>query len=217
MAYLLKLLIFSCVARATVGTTTARTTLPPLVPAVHSVKLHNGDNFVLPRVLRVLVDEAFANSTLDDGLTLIPPTLNSFAEIFASDVKELFPHTSPQLSVVPASHTRSSTGYVFLTLSPHLNLTLASGSPTTEGYELNATSAGITIAGTGAKGAFWGTRTLLQGLVQGLGHFPSSMIRDQPDWPTRGIMLGAFPADVRVAVIQRLRTLEQMWDVTGTR
>ena len=41
---------------------------------------------------------------------------------------------------------------------------------------------------------FWATRTLLQGLVLGDGRFPNGVIDDQPDWATRGIMLGgSFP------------------------
>jgi hypothetical protein len=67
---------------------------------------------------------------------------------------------------------------------------LVNGSPTTEGYEMQVTSQAVKIAGSGAKGVFWGTRTLLQGLVLSNQQFPASTILDQPDWKTRGAMLG---------------------------
>lgn len=193
IAYRLRWLVFLLASGAALDTQINRTPLPSLVPAVHSVKAHQQDDFILPHAVDILVDEGFANSTLDNGFTLIPPTLQTFAEILASDITELFPHTSAQVSLTPASRVSSSKGYVYLTLSPSMNSTLASGAPSTEGYELVVATSGVNITGAGAKGAFWGTRTLLQGLVQANGRFPSSIIKDQPDWPTRGIMLGTSP------------------------
>ncbi|GJE85784.1 glycoside hydrolase family 20 protein [Phanerochaete sordida] len=174
---------------ATVGIHPEHTPLAPLVPAVHSLQVHNQEDFILPGAVHILVEETFANSTLDNGLTLIPPTLHAFAETFAADVHELFPGTSAQVTLTPASLVPSYTGYVYLTLSPGMNTAFASGASTTEGYEIAVTADGVNITGSGAKGAFWGTRTLLQGLVQSNGRFPSSTIQDWPDWPTRGIML----------------------------
>ena len=169
------------------------TPLPPLVPAVHSIQSRSQEDFVLGDSLHIFVDEAVANSTLDDGLTLIPPTLDAFAATFASDVKELFPHVQVTTSVILASKIPSLTGHVFLTISSQVNSSTASGSPTSEGYEMSVTPSGVSITGAGAKGVFWATRTLLQGLVQTQGHFPSSTIADQPDWSTRGLMLGKQP------------------------
>lgn len=172
------------------GCSAGATSFPPLVPAVHSIQSHGRHDFIINDTLHILVDQSVANSNLDNGLTLIPPTLNTFANVFAADVKELFPHTKVTVSVIPASGVSSLTGYVFLTMSSGVNSTVASGSPTSEGYEMVVTPTGVTITGAGAKGAFWATRTLLQGLVQTKGRFPSSTITDQPDWPTRGLMLG---------------------------
>ncbi|KAF7799327.1 hypothetical protein EIP86_010559 [Pleurotus ostreatoroseus] len=128
-------------------------------------------------------------STRDNGLTLIPPPLLSFVETFASDIRELFPSSSTRVYVTKASSLHSVQDYVFFTLSSETSHTFADGSPTTEGYEMDITSKGVTIRGSGSKGAFWATRTLLQGLVLGDGRFPNGVISDQPDWETRGIML----------------------------
>ena len=182
--------ILSLVLQAALACRANRTSLPPLVPAAHLVQSHGQDDFIIGNTLHILVDQALADSTLDNGLTLIPPTLNAFANVFASDVKELFAYTEVIVSLIPASGLSSLTDYVFLTMSTGVNSTVASGSPTSEGYEMVVMPFGVNITGAGAKGAFWATRTLLQGLVQTQGHFPSSTITDQPDWPTRGIMLG---------------------------
>jgi hexosaminidase len=163
---------------------------PNFVPAVHSFQAFGNSVFHLPSKLHIIVDSVHASSTEDDGLTLIPPSLLDFAQTFASDVKELFPNTSPLVSLGSQASITQLSDYVFLTLVSDTNHTLANGSPTTEGYEMQVTSQAVKIAGSGAKGIFWGTRTLLQGLVLSNQQFPASTILDQPDWKTRGAMLG---------------------------
>lgn len=163
--------------------------LPPLVPAVHSFQPSPG-SFQLPNSLSVYVDQNFVMSTRDNGLTLIPPPLLSFAETFAADLRELFPASSARVYVASEFSVHSQRDYVFLTLSSEPNHTLADGAPTTEGYAMDIAAHGVTIRGSGSKGVFWATRTLLQGLVLGDGRFPNGRISDQPDWETRGIMLG---------------------------
>ena len=165
--------------------------LPPLIPAVHSFQPSTG-NFLLPSNLSILVDENFAHSTQDTGLTLIPPSLLSFAETFREDLARLFPNTTSSVSLIDPASLHGRRDYVFLTLDGSANHTLASGAYTTEGYAMAITAREITVRGGGAKGAFWATRTLLQGLVLGDGRFPNGVVEDQPDWATRGIMLGAF-------------------------
>ncbi|KAI0652069.1 glycoside hydrolase [Trametes meyenii] len=166
--------------------------LPPLVPAVHSY-LSDGASltFRLPKRIRIIVDERDAHSTTDDGLSLIPPTLLDFSQTFKSDLETLFPQTDVELSVGDAHNTLSESAVIVLSLSDTLNTTHADGSPTTEGYELDVAPTRIWIAGAGSKGAFWATRTLLQGLVLTGGQFPTGRIVDQPDWRTRGFMLDA--------------------------
>ncbi len=164
--------------------------LPPLVPAVHSFQPASHGSFQLSGSLSILVDENFASSTVDSGLTLIPPPLESFAQTFAADLQEMFPRLSTKVSIVNEATLKKFSDFVFLTISPQSNYTLASGQSTTEGYEMDVSSTGVKIIGGGAKGAFWGTRTLLQGFALSRGQFPNGVVRDQPDWQTRGIMLG---------------------------
>lgn len=168
----------------------ARSAFPDFIPAVHTFTSSKLPDFILPRQLTIVVDERVANSTKDNGLTLIPPTLLSFASTFASDIEELFPGTSAKV-ITGGAPSRTWSGFIYMTISDSLNATLADGTATTEGYMLDSSPSGITITGSGAKGAFWGTRTLLQGLVLSQRHFPSGSITDQPDWRTRGFMLGA--------------------------
>lgn len=168
--------------------------LPPTIPAVHSWKLSAHPEFILPRTVRVVIDAEHAQSRKDNGLTLIPPTLSDFANTFVGDLQELFPSTHVKVVI---QHLLPSTlpddGDIILTLLPDAiasNLTLAKGAPTTEGYAMEIRTSSVIISGAGAKGVFWGTRTLLQVLVLTDGTFPSGSIMDQPDWQTRGFMLG---------------------------
>ena len=183
--------VFSLFAASSVLDTAPNLSPPPnFVPAVHSFRATGNSAFHIPSNLHVVVDSVHASSTQDDGLSLIPPSLHDFANTFASDLQELFPNTSPSVSLGSESSLDRLNNYVFLTLSQNSNHTLADGSPTAEGYELEVTARGAKISASGAKGAFWGTRTLLQGFVLTDGQFPASVINDQPDWRTRGLMLG---------------------------
>ena len=165
--------------------------LPPLVPAVHRYDAQGGPAFHLPKLLHVVVDEHDAHLTKDDGLTLIPPTLLDFAQIFKADLEALFPHTVISLATGDVQKSSDDTAKITFSLSDNLTTTLADGSPTTEGYQLDVSPTRIQITGAGSKGAFWATRTLLQGLVLSGGQFPSGKVADQPDWRTRGFMLGS--------------------------
>ncbi|KAI0673353.1 glycoside hydrolase superfamily [Trametes maxima] len=164
--------------------------LPPLVPAVHNYLSDSASlTFRLPKHIRIVVDERDAHATADDGLSLIPPTLLDFSQTFKSDLEALFPQTAVELSVGNAHNVLRESAVIVLSLSDTLNTIHADGSPTTEGYELDVAPTRIRIAGAGSKGAFWATRTLLQGLVLTGGQFPTGKILDQPDWRTRGFML----------------------------
>ncbi|KZV69808.1 glycoside hydrolase family 20 protein [Peniophora sp. CONT] len=156
---------------------------PAVVPAVQSYSLLNTTGFSLAPELIIVVDEASSGARDADGMTLIPPSLLEFAQTLAQDLHSLFPDTS-----VKVSTGSLGTGEIFLSVAPTLNSTLASGLPTTEGYLLNVTES-VVITGTGARGAFWATRTLLQGLILGNGTFPAAEVFDHPDWETRGYML----------------------------
>lgn len=170
--------------------------LPPLVPAVHSfVPSGDGDDhtFRLASTFRLVVDASQASARSANDTTLIPPTLRDFAQTFLSDLQDVF-HSNvviEEIDITPdfAPHN----GDIVLTLLPPSiaqTYTLAQGTPTTEGYKMVITNSSVNIMGAGPKGVFWGTRTLLQGLILSNKSFPSGTINDQPDWATRGFMLG---------------------------
>lgn len=167
---------------------------PLFIPAVHSYEVVGNDVFHVASKLYIVVDEDCASSAKDDGPTLIPPTVTDFAHTFASDYQELFPTSSASVALGSESSLSNLTNYVFLTLAHNSNNTLADGSSTSEGYSMEVTASGVKISASGAKGIFWGTRTFLQGLVSAGGRFPASVINDQPDWRTRGLMLGPSAA-----------------------
>ncbi|KAI0830532.1 glycoside hydrolase [Trametes gibbosa] len=164
--------------------------VPPFVPAVQNfIKDGTAPAFHLPERVHIVVDERDAHSNKDNGLSLISPTLLQFAQTFQLDLEALFPRTSASLSIGNVDRSLGALAVISLSLSDGLDVTHADGSPTTEGYELVVSPTSVSIVGSGSKGAFWATRTFLQGLVLTGGQFPAGKVVDQPDWRTRGFML----------------------------
>jgi hexosaminidase len=120
----------------------------------------------------------------NNGLTLIPPTLWSFAETFHTDLAAL----GLSIPVLPGLEAEDHT--LFLTISNKPNDFLdAAGRPTSEGYEITVTTEGITLAGASPLGAWWGTRTVLQQAVLGDFEIPVGHGIDAPGWGERGMMV----------------------------
>ena len=166
-----------------------------MTPAVRQLT-PRGDassSFQLSNSVHVVVDAKNAQVSEDSGLTLIPPSLLAFAQTFKADFQELFSQTHVSLSVGDTDSSldaENSSDIITISLSDQLQTTYADGSVTTEGYEMDVSESKIRIVAAGSKGAFWATRTLLQGLVLSGGIFPVGKVVDQPDWRTRGFMLG---------------------------
>src|SRR5262245_41291866 len=59
------------------------------LPTVPLEASENGGAWHSSSLVKVIVDEAFAESRNEKGMTLIPPTLTEFAETFISDLKEV--------------------------------------------------------------------------------------------------------------------------------
>ncbi|KAI8990485.1 glycoside hydrolase [Trametes punicea] len=188
--------------------------LPPLVPAVQNYIAVDKPAFRLSNHVHIVVDKRDANSTTDNGLSLIPPTLLEFSQTFKADLERLFPQTTVSLSIDVAQDAIMNSAVITLSLSESLNSTLADASFTTEGYEMEVTSTTIRITASGSKGAFWATRTLLQGLVLTGGQFPSGKIVDQPDWRTRGFMLDVGRQWYPITFLQDLCTYASWFKVS---
>ena len=166
--------------------------LPPTVPAVHLFTPAGGASppFQLSSPVHIVVNARDAQATEDSGLTLVPPTLLEFAQTFRTDLQDLFPQAHATVSVGDTRNPKDAGNIIAISLSDQLNATYADGSLTTEGYEMDVSISDIQIVAAGSRGAFWATRTLLQGLVLAGGQFPAGKVVDQPDWRTRGFMLG---------------------------
>lgn len=69
-----------------------------------------------------------------------------------------------------------------------------------EGYLLEAKSDGITITSVSPRGAFWGTRTILQVFAQNENAFPCGLAVDYPQYPLRGFMfdVGRKPVSMKM-------------------
>lgn len=138
----------------------------------------------------VYIDNDFASVSDKDGLTLIPPTALDFATTFRDDLDHItgFNWTLKQVSKVPIDASGIALGAYTGEAS---DLTYEDGKSTSEGYEIAVNTSRVTIGGSGARGMWWGTRTLIQLLLAGNGTINTISGRDAPAYATRGYMLDA--------------------------
>lgn len=169
-----------------IGLTAAFQTLPP-VPWTNNTTPTL--SFFLNATSRnIYIDSAFADVRDTEGLTLIPPTAYEFAETFRSDLSTLFGGnwTLERVTELPSGG---------IVLGPFRGnksqLVYENGISTEEGYELDIAEGTVYVGGTGARGMFWGTRTLLQELLFRNGSLASGRAIDAPAYATRGYMLDA--------------------------
>lgn len=138
----------------------------------------------------IYIEADLASKADDDGLTLIPPNGQEFARLFRDDLTYLtgIDWTMEVFDELPAN----ASGIVLSSFSGNASeITYENGIPTSEGYELVIREDRAFIGGTGARGMWWGTRTLLQLLLIGNGTVPVGNDIDVPAYATRGYMLDA--------------------------
>lgn len=155
---------------------------------------HNGksDGFELSSAPRkIYIDKTFSSVRDQNGLTLIPPSACEFAETFRADISSLFSDNNATWTLEEVDELPS----VGIVLGPFRGnagqVTYENGDATEEGYEIEVTDGRVYIGGTGARGMFWATRTLLQELAISNGSLPSGRTVDAPAYATRGYMLDA--------------------------
>ena len=163
--------------------------LQPLPPAQWTYVNSSGGFSIADAPKTIYLERSFADHVDTEGLTLIPPTAYEFAETFRQDLSQLFGSnwTLEQVDQLPDSgillgqYRENST-----------KLTYQNGVATEEGYELEVTGQSAFIGGSGARGMFWGSRTLLQELLiaNGSALRPGRTV-DAPAYATRGYMLDA--------------------------
>ncbi|KAF1918543.1 glycoside hydrolase superfamily [Ampelomyces quisqualis] len=165
------------------------TALQPLPPVQWSNNRNTAGFSLETAQNTIYIDRQFAKARDSEGLTLIPPSALEFAETFSQDIGTLFGGnwTLQQVDVLPTFGIR---------LGPFRGdaskLTYENGLSTEEGYELDIGKGSVYIGGSGARGMFWGTRTLIQELSIANGSaLPTGLTTDAPAYATRGYMLDA--------------------------
>lgn len=143
--------------------------------------------YSLKNLKSIIVDARYAAAVDTNGLTLIPPTLLSFAETFNSDLSSIGVHVPVILG------PRATENAIFLTLASNKNEFVdAAGRPTSEGYLLEVTTSGVTVAGASPLGAWWGTRTVLQQAILRDLKISVGQGIDAAAWGERGMMVGCL-------------------------
>lgn len=161
-------------------------TLPPVQYTWDS----NSDGFSLASTDRVIyVEKGFSGWKDQHGLTLIPPSASQFAGVFRDDLQEL---TNRTWDIRNVENFPEKVSGIFLGRSRTQDLlTYEDGTTSEEGYELVVQNGRVSILGSGARGMWWGTRTLLQQLVLNSHSLPAGRVEDAPAYATRGFMLDA--------------------------
>jgi hexosaminidase len=166
--------------------TAALQTLPP----VYHSGLGPLPGFDVRSVQRIIYIKANLASHRDEnGLTLIPPSALEFATTFLHDLEEV---TASRWTLRQVNDFNAKQGIFLDSIGTDCNLTYENGTPTEEGYEVEIQPQRVIIRGSGARGMWWGTRTLLQKLIIADGKpLESGRMVDAPSVPTRGYMLDA--------------------------
>ncbi|KAI0444036.1 glycoside hydrolase family 20 protein [Xylaria telfairii] len=139
----------------------------------------------------VYITKSLASHRDTSGLTLIPPSGLEFAQLFVDDLNEASPKKWI-LDVVDAPPTNASGIILKEFPGDAASLSYEDGNPTEEGYMMEIGANRAVISGSGARGAWWGTRTLLQQLmVSNWTALPASRVTDVPAYASRGFMLDA--------------------------
>ncbi|KAH8817293.1 glycoside hydrolase superfamily [Xylogone sp. PMI_703] len=154
------------------------------IPTVPFQSSSPANSYFLKSLEAIVVDIKHSNTVDNDGLTLIPPTLWDFAQTFRSDLAGVGLNLPVLHGVAATPHT------IFLTLdSDKSRFKDVAGRQTSEGYSLEVSTKGVTIAGASPLGAWWGTRSLLQQVIVGSFKIPIGKGVDAPGWGERGMML----------------------------
>lgn len=146
---------------------------PFVIPSLQEWTGGDG-TWTLSESTRIVVDAKYANGTVDEaqhGFMANPASLMDYATTLQTDLEEV---VGRKLSVVTGTQCGVD---IFLTLYTGANAT------SHEEYELEISS-GVSVRGATARGAFWGTRTLLQLLIQD-DAVPRGKARDWPNYTER--------------------------------
>lgn len=168
----------------------------PVVPFGPLTTSDDG-NYSIKSLKTLVVDSKYFESRDETGETLIPPSLQDFANTFLNDLRTLDLNLDISIDEEPGPDS------IFLTLGDPRKYTDVSGALTSEGYSLSVDAYGIIITGASPLGAWWGTRTVLQQAILSNGSLAYGEADDAPGWGIRGMMLDAgrhyYPPEVCVS------------------
>ncbi|KAL4865005.1 glycoside hydrolase superfamily [Aspergillus spectabilis] len=142
---------------------------------------------------KIYLDEAFSSQKDSDGLTLIPPSSLDFAQVFLEDLNHItgFNWSLEIVDYLPDAAEANGAILLGAFTSDNSSMTYENGESTSEAYELDISSSAVFIGGTGARGMWWGSRTVLQMLLIGGNTLPAVQVSDTPAYATRGYMFDA--------------------------
>lgn len=180
---------------------------PFVIPSLQEWNGGSG-NWKLSQATRIVIDPAYADGHSTDAkhsLMANPSNLKQYAATFQADIKEV---TGMDIEVVVAKdHTSDD---IFLTLGadasdPQLD---------NEGYHLGIGKSGITVRAVTSRGAFWGTRSLLQMLIladeKGYA-LPRGHARDFPNYHERKFMQDIARKPIPLSDLKEYATLTSFY------
>lgn len=198
-----------------VSTAVALQLLPP-VQWTNTNRISNGFNGLTNRNASrtIYIQSSFADVKDAKGLTLIPPTAYQFAETFRRDIS-LWSGANWTLQRVDNIPDDASGIFLGPFRGSDDEVTYENGVTTEEGYEIEITNRTVYIGGKGARGMFWGTRTLLQqALVTNGSALPLGRTIDAPAYATRGYMLDAGRKWYTPAFLKELCTYASFFKIS---
>lgn len=161
---------------------------PTVVPAIQEWV---GDEGLFDSAGQKLVVVVSARSKADKA------DLAERAEFFAKELSAIFGKKVPVTTEEPKDGT------------PFISLVVQSNPETKrlgeEGYTLVAQPSSLTITSLSPRGAFWGTRTVLQVFAQTENTFPCGIAVDYPQYPLRGFVIDAGRKPI---------SLKMLYDIT---
>ncbi|KAJ2555706.1 hypothetical protein EV175_002205, partial [Coemansia sp. RSA 1933] len=180
---------------------------PFVIPSLQEWEGARG-KWTLKQTTRIVIDPAFVDGGAHDSDNTFmanPSSLKQYATTFQSDIKEA---TGFDVDVIVAS--TYSTDDIFLTLGaeasdPSLNH---------EGYHLDIDSKGISIQAVTSRGAFWGTRSLLQMLIladEDNYALPRGHARDFPNYNERKFMQDIARKPIPMSDLKEYATLTSFY------
>lgn len=178
-------------------------------PKIEKKSYNEGIN-VIPVPVELTQNEGLFTLTANTTLVVTSPEAAQSAAYLAAKIKG---STGYDLTLV---QEKPAANYIEIGVDPSLGLA-------SEGYTLNSTQQGVTIAGQSAVGAFYGVQTLLQLLPAEIEspekitntawEIPAVSVRDYPRFEYRGLMIDPCRHFVSVEFLKKQLDVMAMYKI----